>query len=89
MPDICRPGPAAGFLLPGATSATLTFPSVSRSDADTYDVRVNDGLSAAYSDRVRLDVLPSATPPALAYTVQVSGPGTTTGEALVEIYELP
>ncbi len=51
-----------GLPLPGATAATLTFPRVSRSDTDLYDVRVNDGLSVTYSNRVRLDVQPAATP---------------------------
>jgi uncharacterized delta-60 repeat protein len=51
-----------GFPLPGATAADLVFARVSRSDADSYDVRVNDGLSAAYSARIRLDVSPAATP---------------------------
>ncbi len=55
-----------GFPLPGATSTTLSFPAASRSDADTYDVRVSDGLSATYSYRIRLDVQPSAAPPAFA-----------------------
>lgn len=55
-----------GFPLAGATAATLAFSSVSRSDADTYDVRVADALSATYSDRVQLAVLPSAPPPAFA-----------------------
>ena len=51
-----------GLPIPGATAATLTFAPVSRSDIDLYDVRVNDGLSVAYSNRVQLDVQPAATP---------------------------
>ncbi len=54
-----------GLPLPGATTSSLTIPAVSRSDADVYDVRINDGLSVTESNRVRLDVAPAATPAGL------------------------
>ncbi len=66
-----------GFPLSGATTATLTFSPASRSDIDTYDVRVNDGLSVAYSDPVELHVVPTTLPQVLridpGFNVSIDG----------------
>lgn len=52
----------SGYLIPGATAATLTIPQASRTDAGIYDVVVADGLSVTVPGAVELRVAPSAYP---------------------------
>jgi uncharacterized delta-60 repeat protein len=54
-----------GFILPGATAASYTLASASRTDADTYDVVIADGLSTVTSASARLAVAPTAYPSAV------------------------
>jgi uncharacterized delta-60 repeat protein len=55
-----------GFLIAGATNASLSLPNSSRTDADYYDVMVGAGLSVTASSRVRLSVAPTAYPATIA-----------------------
>ena len=55
----------SGYPIPGATSATLSFPGLKRSDADFYDVVVTNDLSSSTSARAQLSVTPTAFPDAL------------------------
>ncbi len=51
-----------GFPVAGATTASLAWTAVSRTDADFYDVVVASGLSAVTPPAVRLSVAPSSYP---------------------------
>lgn len=51
-----------GFPISGATNTALSLPSVGRSEADYYDVVVNDGLSYTVSAPARLSVAPTVYP---------------------------
>ncbi len=51
-----------GISIPGATSATYSLGTVTRSDADYYDVSVFSGLTPTVSQTARLSVAPTAYP---------------------------
>ncbi len=68
-----------GGSIPGATHASLTFPSVRLADAGAYAVRVSSGATQTTSPLARLAVAPTSYPaamgidPAFAPIIELSG----------------
>ncbi len=54
-----------GFIIPGANGPSYTIAGASQSDSDTYDVVIQDGLTAIVSAPARLGITPALYPQAL------------------------